>query len=247
MTAAARTALVTGGSRGIGYGIAEHLAATNWSLTLVARRGQQLAQAQARLQTHGARVNVVALDLAEQGAAAQAVESHNQAFGSLTALIMAAGVGSSGPIAGYPMTRFDKQFAVNIRAPYELVGNALPFLRSTAQADPTFGAKVIAISSIEGIYPEAGLSAYAASKAALLSLIRSVNREEAQNAISATAVSPAFVDTEMSAWTAKTIAPTTMITVADVVKVVRLTLDLSVNAVIPHIVINRTDGGAYEA
>lgn len=80
--------------------------------------------------------------------------AHASAYGSINALVLAAGVGSAAPIAGYPMRRFDKQFAVNIRAPFGLVGQALPLLRAGATALPDRGGRIIALSSMEGLYPE---------------------------------------------------------------------------------------------
>jgi NAD(P)-dependent dehydrogenase (short-subunit alcohol dehydrogenase family) len=128
-----------------------------------------------------------------------------------------------------------------------LVAKALPLLRAGAQANPERGGRVIAMTSLEGVHPEAGLSAYGASKAALISLITSINNEEGTNGISASAISPGFVNTDMSAWVADSIPPASMITVDDVVKTVELLLSVSPNAVLPHIVINRRGGGAYHA
>jgi NAD(P)-dependent dehydrogenase (short-subunit alcohol dehydrogenase family) len=241
------SALVTGASRGIGYAIGAHLASQKWSLTLVARNIDQLAQAQSTFEALGATVQIVAADMADDETLIGPVDQHERAYGSMSALILAAGMGSAGPLAGYPLRRFDKQFAVNVRAPYALVSRALPLLRTAARNDPARGARVIALTSVEGVYPDAGLSAYGASKAALASLVRSVNLEEADNGVFATAVSPGFVATDMSAWTADTIPPDSLIPVGDVVKVVDLILSVSGNSFIPHIILNRAGGGAYHA
>ena len=157
-----------------------------------------------------------------------------------------AGVGSSGPLVGYPMRRFDKQLAVNLRSPFAFLAAALPHLRAGATALPEHGGRVVALASLEGVHPEQGLAAYGASKAALISLIRSVNAEESANGITASAISPGYVDTDMSAWVSRTIPAGSMLTVEDVVKAVDLVLTLSRNAVLPHLVINRVAAGAYE-
>jgi 3-oxoacyl-[acyl-carrier protein] reductase len=78
-------------------------------------------------------------------------------------------------------------------------------------------------------------------------LIRSINAEENANGLLATAISPAFVATELSAWTTDTIPFEEMISVEDVVKVFDLLLSLSSNATLEHIVINRVGGGPYHA
>lgn len=145
------------------------------------------------------------------------------------------------------MRRFDKQFAVNTRAPFLLLSRALPMLREAARRDPARGGRVVALTSLESVHPERGLAAYGASKAALLSLVQSVNIEEGEHGVAASAISPGFVDTDMSAWVTDRIPPESMITVDDVVKVVDLVLSVSRTAVLPHIVINRAGSDPHHA
>jgi 3-oxoacyl-[acyl-carrier protein] reductase len=241
------SALITGGSRGIGFGIAKLLVARGWRLTLAARHLNQLEEAAQKLTTAAGRVQVVAGDIADDATINDVVGRHQAAFGNLSALVLAAGVGSAGEIAGYPLSRYDKQFAVNARSPFALVSRTLPLLRRSAAAVPSGRSHVVAITSIDGIYAEQGLAAYGASKAALLSLIRSVNTEENARGVLATAISPAFVATELSAWTIDTIPFESMISVADVVNVVDLLMNLSPNTCIPHVVMNRVGAGLYRA
>lgn len=242
-----RSAIVTGASRGIGLGVATHLAATGWDLTLVARGADRLEQVRAQLAGSGTRVQAVPADMAEEDAVAGVVERHREAFGALSALVLGAGVGSAAPLEGYPMRRYDKQLAVNTRAPFQLISLVLPLLRAGAAADPARGSRVVALTSVEALYPEAGLSAYGASKAALLALVQSVNVEEGRNGVTATAVSPAYVDTEMSDWVSDRIPKESMISVDDVVKVVELVLSVSARAALPHIVLNRAGASPFSA
>ncbi len=241
------SALITGASRGIGYGIARQLAGQHWDLTLCARSEDQLQQAKLDFEALGAAVTLVAGDIADPAVVQAAVDTHERTTGHLNALILAAGVGSAAPLDGYPLRRFDKQFAVNVRSPFALIGQALPLLRAGALRLPERGGRIVALSSVEALHPEPGLAAYGASKAALAALVRSVNIEENANGVTASAISPGYVDTAMSAWTADTIPTASMLTVADIVKVVELVLSVSANAVLPHIVINRVGGGAYHA
>jgi 3-oxoacyl-[acyl-carrier protein] reductase len=185
--------------------------------------------------------------MADDSTIASVVVQHEAVYGGLSALVLAAGVGSAGEILGYPMTRFDKQFAVNIRAPYALVSQTLPLMRRSANLAPGGRSRVIAITSIDGVYPEPGMAAYGASKAALISLVQSINTEENTRGVLATAISPAFVATELSAWTADTIPFESMIAIEDVVGVVDLLLNLSPNAYIPHVIVNRVEAGPYRA
>lgn len=71
-----------------------------------------------------------------------------------------------------------------------LVQALLPVLRATAAECPEQGAKIIALSSITGVYPESGLAAYGASKAALIALCKSVNVEVSAAGVTATAICP---------------------------------------------------------
>lgn len=248
MTANAPSALITGGSRGIGLGIATRLAAQGWALTLSARNADRLAAVRADLEALGAAaVRTVAGDTADDAVLDTVVARHEEAYGAMNALVLAAGVGSAGPLTGYPARRLDKQLAVNVRAPFLLVGRALPLLRAGARADPARGGRIIALASVEGVHPEEGLAAYGASKAALISLVRSVNAEEAGHGVTASAISPGYVDTDMSAWAADRVPTDKMITVADIVKVADLVLALSPTALVPHIVVNRVGAGAYRA
>jgi 3-oxoacyl-[acyl-carrier protein] reductase len=243
-----RTALVTGASRGIGLGIATHLAGLGFALTVTARDAAALEDVTRRLLEAGATdVLPVVSEASEAESVAAVVDAHGDRFGVLSALVLAAGVGSAGPVADYPLARWDKQFAVNVRAAFVAVARALPLLRKAATEDPGHGARVIALSSIGGVYPEPGLAAYGASKAALISLCRSVNEEESVHGVLATALSPAYVDTDMSAWIHGEVPPEDMIPVSDVVALVDALVQLSGRTVVPHLVMTRAGASGYRA
>ncbi len=114
-----RSALVTGASRGIGLGIAQTLARQGFGLTVTARDPARLDELAAELRTLGAAEVVVhAGDAADPELPAQLAAAHQEAFGSMSALVLNAGVGTAGEIGNYPMSRFDKTMAVNVRAPF---------------------------------------------------------------------------------------------------------------------------------
>ncbi|WP_202865432.1 SDR family oxidoreductase [Ornithinimicrobium sufpigmenti] len=242
------SALVTGATRGIGRGIADHLAGAGYALTIAARRADALAAAADELRDLGApRVETVAADMADADAVETVLARHREAYGSLNALVLAAGVGSAAPLEGYPMRRYDKQLAVNARSAFQLVTGGMDLLRAGAQSEPERASRILALSSVEGLYPEEGLAAYGASKAALIALMQSVNVEVGQHGVTGTAISPAYVDTEMSDWVADRVPKESMIRVADVVAVVSMVLAASRTASFPHIVINRTGASPYQA
>jgi NAD(P)-dependent dehydrogenase (short-subunit alcohol dehydrogenase family) len=165
----------------------------------------------------------------------------------MNALILAAGVGTSGPVGELPLHRFDKTVAVNVGSAFVLLKHALPLLRRGAAEDTDHGAKIIALASITGVYVEPGLAAYGASKAALMSLIETLNAEESSGGVTATAIAPAYVDTDMSAWVQDRMLPDSMISVADIVEIAAMLLRLGRTASIGRIVVSRSGANGYAA
>ncbi|MGV9666017.1 SDR family NAD(P)-dependent oxidoreductase [Nocardia niigatensis] len=248
MSEASKTALITGASRGIGLGIAERLAQQGYSLTITARDADRLNTVADRLRTAGAtEVTQVAADMSDVEGVGEVLAEHERRFGAMSALILNAGVGYAEPIADASLRRFDRTFAVNLRAPLQLIQGALPLLRTAAAAEPDRGAKVIALSSITGVYAEAGLSVYGAAKAALVSLVTTLNAEESANGVTATTIAPGYVDTDMSAWIHDRVPPQEMLTVNDVVEMVDSLMRLSARAVVPNIVMSRAGTDGYRA
>jgi 3-oxoacyl-[acyl-carrier protein] reductase len=234
------SALVTGASRGIGLGIAALLARKGFGLTVAARDAGRLDAVADELLEMGARSVVgCAGDLADEAYPQRLVAAHQEAFGAMTCLVLSAGVGTAGDVGTLPLRRFDKTVAVNVRAPFLLLQGSLPLLRVAAERDPERGAKIIAMASITGVYAERGLAAYGATKAALISLIEAVNGEESANGVCGTAISPGYVETDMSAWVQDQVPADQMIAVDDIVRVVDALVQLSSRSVIPNLVIRR--------
>lgn len=151
------------------------------------------------------------------------------------------------PIAGYPIHRFDRQVEVNLRAPFILVQDCLPSLRQAAASHPERGTRIVAVASLTGVAAEPGLAAYGAAKAALISLCQSVNVEESASGVSATAISPGYVDTEMSSWVHDRIDPADMIEPGDIAELVLALTRLSARAVVPGIVVTRRGDTQWRA
>jgi 3-oxoacyl-[acyl-carrier protein] reductase len=243
-----RTALVTGASRGIGRGIALELARQGFGLTATSRSNEDLAALAAELAAAGApRVVTCAADLADRTALTSVVERHAEAYTSMHALVLSAGVGTGGSLETLPSSRVDKTIAVNLTSAITIVQTALPLLRAAAASDRKRGARVIALASITGVYAEPGLAVYGASKAALISLMETLNAEESANGVMATAIAPAYVATDMSAWIAHTIPAETMIPVEDVVGVVRMLLAFGAVTSLPRVVLTRSGTSGFIA
>jgi 3-oxoacyl-[acyl-carrier protein] reductase len=242
-----RTALVTGASRGIGRAIAERLAAEGYDLTLSARHAAGLEDVAAQLAGSAGRISVLAANMADRAEVEALADAQYRLADTLDVLVVAAGVGAAGAVADASIRQFDMQVAVNLTAPLLLIRRLLPALRGAATASPQRGAKVIALASITGLASEPGLAAYGASKAALISLCESITVEEAGEGVTATAISPGFVDTDMAAWMHERLNPADMIAVDDVVELACAITRLSRNAAVPNIVVTRPGAQLWRA
>jgi short-subunit dehydrogenase len=220
-----RSALVTGGSAGIGLALARMLRQDGYGLTLAARRPEPLEEAAAEV---GA--EAVAANLADADECVRVVAAHRERFGGMDVLVNSAGIGIGGSFGEQQTKALDLQLGVNLRAALVVTRESLPLLRES-------GGHVINLASIAGTIPTPGLAVYGATKAALISFTNSLNREEADNGIRATAICPAFVATKMTEWTGLPVEE--QIQTSDVVELVRAILRLSPKARVPAVVIER--------
>jgi NAD(P)-dependent dehydrogenase (short-subunit alcohol dehydrogenase family) len=219
------SALVTGGSSGIGLAIARVLRDEGYALTLAARKPERLEAAAAELDARA-----VSVDVRDEGECARLVASHLEAHGGLDVLVNSAGVGIAGRIGDTSTKHFDLQQSVNLRSAFVVTREALPALRASR-------GYVVNLASIAGTIPTPGLATYGAAKAALIALTRSLVREERETGVRATAICPAFVDTPMTTWTG--IDGAEMIQPEDCAELVRALLRLSPAARVPVVVIER--------
>ncbi len=222
------SALVTGGSSGIGLAIARMLREEGYDLTLAARKPERLEAAASEL---GA--TAVAADVQHEDDCARLVAEHLAAHGGLDVLVNSAGVGIAGRIGDAQTKHFDLQQSVNLRGAFLVTREALPALREAK-------GYVINLASIAGTLPTPGLAAYGAAKAALISLTRSLDREETETGVRVTALCPGFVDTPMASWTG--MAGDEMIQPEDCAELVRSLLRLTPAARVPVLVVERAGG-----
>ena len=222
------SALVTGGSSGIGLAIARMLHEEGYALTLAARKLERLEAAAAEL---GA--TAVAADVQHEDDCARLVATHLETHGGLDVLVNSAGVGIAGRIGDTQTKHFDLQQSINLRGAFLVTREALPALREAK-------GYVVNLASIAGTIPAPGLAIYGAAKAALISLTRSLDREEADTGVRVTAICPGFVDTPMAAWTGLESAE--LIQPEDCAELVRALLRLSSFARVPVLVVERAGG-----
>ncbi len=224
-----RSALVTGGSRGIGLAIARMLAEEGFGLTLASRSRESCESAAAGLDA----LAVVA-DVAREEDCERAVAEHVERHGGLDVLVNSAGIGIGGTVEQLATKHIDLQLGVNVRGLILVTRAAIPHLKETRGL-------VVNLASIAGTMPTPGLSIYGASKAAVISLTRSLNEELDADGVRAVALCPGFVDTDMASWSG--IPGEEMIQPEDCAEVVRLLLRLTPKARIPQVVIERVGSG----
>ncbi len=189
------TIIITGASRGLGAAAARIAAEWGANLVLNARSGDEVAGVARRICDEsgeaGGEAIAVPGDVSNWEECQQLVERAVERFGSVDALINNAGViGPFATIAEVDIEAWRYNLSVNLVGPMMLIQAALPHLRKS-------GGRVVNVSSGAAISPVAGWSAYCASKAALNHLTRVLALEEP--AITAIALRPGIVDTEMQA------------------------------------------------
>jgi 3-oxoacyl-[acyl-carrier protein] reductase len=163
MRFAGKSALVTGGSEGIGFAIAAGLVQEGARVVLVARREDKLEEA---VRTLGAHASYVVGDVASQETAERAVAAAVSRHGSLDLLVNNAGILRPGAIGTLSLEDVDTMFAVNVRGAVAFTNAAVTALSGRK------GAAILLISSSAGRHPMPYLSIYGATKAALQHLVQ---------------------------------------------------------------------------
>jgi NAD(P)-dependent dehydrogenase (short-subunit alcohol dehydrogenase family) len=196
-----------------------------YDLTLASRRKEKVEAAAAELGAAG-----VAADVSDADDCARLVAEHRERFGRLDVLVNSAGVGVAGRVEDLPAKHLDLQLGVNLRGLFLVTQAAIPMLRESH-------GWIVNLASIAGTLPTPGLATYGATKAAVISLTRSLNGELEADGVRAIAICPDFVDTPMAQWSG--IEPGEMIRPEDCAEVVRMALRLSPYARIPQVVVER--------
>lgn len=195
-----KTALITGGSSGLGLIMAETLLRGGARVIIASRRQQKCDEAMEILAPLGDCL-AVAADVTEADGRAKLLDAVGEFFAGsgLNILINNAGANWGAPISDYPDEAFDKVMRTNVNAVFALTRDALPLLTSDGRYDP---ARVINIGSMDGlqvpIVQRVPTFAYSASKAALHHLTRTLAVELGPRNITVNAIAPGFFQSRMS-------------------------------------------------
>ena len=194
MTSEKRTAIVTGGSRGIGKAIVLRLAKEGYNLVINYVNGKDGAEAVAKeAEEIGAKTLVVQADISKAIEVEKLFSETISEFGRLDVLVNNAGITKDNLLIRMSEKEFEDVLETNLKG---------AFLCTKAAAKPMMKQRVgriINITSVVGIVGNAGQSNYAAAKAGLIGFTKSIAKELAKRNITVNAIAPGFIETEMTA------------------------------------------------
>ena len=187
-----RVAVVTGASRGIGAEIAKALAEQGRHVVLMARNVEALDAVQGQIHASGGVATVIPCDVSDHQAMADAIESVYADHKRLDILVNNAGITRDNLLVRMSDDEFDEVIAVNLRSVFISCRAALrPMMRGK-------WGRIINISSVSAVVGNPGQANYAASKAAVTGLTKSLAKEMAGKNITANVVAPGFIETDMT-------------------------------------------------
>jgi 3-oxoacyl-[acyl-carrier protein] reductase len=188
-----RIAFITGASRGIGRACALALSAGGAKVVLAARQMEKLEAVAAEIRTAGGEAFVVPIDLASHESIKEAFAKASTEFGRVDILINNAGLTRDGLALRMKRDDWDAVLQTNLSGAFFCIQQVLP-----AMVRERWG-RIVNITSVVGESGNAGQSNYAASKAGLIGLTKSLAQELASRTITVNAVAPGFVETDMTA------------------------------------------------
>ena len=187
-----KVALVTGASRGIGTAIAKRLAAEGATVLAAARSAEALDKVVAEVAAAGGKASAVVLDMADPASIAEAVKSALAAHGQIDVLVNNAGVTEDNLILRMTKEAWDRVIATNLTGVFLLTQAVVK-----SMVRKRYG-RIVNVTSVVGLMGNSGQANYAASKAGLVGLTKTVARELASRNITCNAVAPGFVATAMT-------------------------------------------------
>ena len=187
-----RVALVTGASRGIGEAVARRLAAEGAHVLAAARTAAALEKVVGEIGAAGGRAAALPLDLADAGSIAAAAKAALETAGAVDVLVNNAGVTEDNLVLRMSRESWDRVLATNLTGAFLLTQAIVK-----SMVRKRYG-RIVNVTSVVGLMGNAGQANYAASKAGLIGLTKSIARELASRQITCNAVAPGFIETDMT-------------------------------------------------
>ena len=188
-----RTALVTGASRGFGLEIAKLFAAAGARVVLNGRHADSLHQAADALRKAGGDAHILAFDVTDSQAAADAVAAIEADFGGLDILINNAGMNIRKPLADYALADWQRVIDTNLTSAFVLSREA-----GLRMAERGWG-RIVNIGSILSVLGRATIPAYTASKHGIAGLTKALAAELGPHGVTSNAIAPGYFETEINA------------------------------------------------
>ena len=187
-----RLAVVTGAARGIGRAIVLELLKQGRLVAGLDINAEQLSELENVVKQAGFTVVTKCLDITDTARFTETLESLSSEFGGIGILVNNAGITRDGLIMRMSDEDFDKVIDVNLRAAFVAMRTA-----AKSMVRNRFG-RIVSLSSVAGVIGNAGQSNYAASKAGLIGLTKTIARELAKKNVTANCIAPGFIITEMT-------------------------------------------------
>jgi len=194
-----KVALITGGNRGIGLGMAEALAQAGADIVVWGTSAERNLAAEGRLDVHGVRVLAQRVDVADEAAVVAAMAEAVLAMGRIDTVIANAGIGAGArSFSEMTVETWRKVMSVNLEGAFFTLREACKHMVARAEAgDP--GGSIVVTSSLSAISGAARNEAYAATKGAVISMIKAIAVEHARYGVRANAILPGWIATDMTA------------------------------------------------
>ena len=198
-----RVALVTGGGRGIGRAIALALARAGCAVAVAARSRDQVEAVAAETRALGAHALALTLDVSDPASIETTVKSVTTVLGPVDVLVNNAGIAESAPLAKTDPALWERHFRINVTGPYLLTREVLP-----GMLERRWG-RIVNVASLAGLVGSPYVTAYTASKHALVGFTRALATEVDGTGVTVNALCPGFAATDLVWNSARNIAAKT--------------------------------------
>ena len=193
-----RTVLITGASSGLGLQFARVAAAAGAKVALAARRVDRLEALAKEIAVDGGTAHAVAMDVTDEASVIAGFDAAQAALGPIDTVIANAGMNNEGLAVEVTAEAFDRVMAINVRGVFLTAREGARRMMAAGSRDSRRG-RIVLIASIGALKVLPGLTAYCASKAAVVMMGKSLAREWANRGINVNVVCPGYVETELNA------------------------------------------------